>query len=141
MPRHFLKQAGIDAAADFRQEPNFSGSHDTTWQLVESGAFDLGALNEDVWDRAVRENKVDTAKMKEFYVTPPYFDYNWTVQGHLDEIYGAGFTDKILQALLDLNPEEHREILDLFSTEKFITTSNDNYQDIEDVARELEIIK
>ena len=54
MPRHFLKQAGIDAATDFRQEPNFSGSHDTTWQLVESGAFDLGALNEDVWDRAVR---------------------------------------------------------------------------------------
>ena len=141
MPRHFLKQAGIDAAADFRQEPNFSGSHDTTWQLVESGAFDLGALNEDVWDRAVRENKVDTAKVKEFYVTPPYFDYNWTAQGDLDEIYGAGFTDKIVKALLELNPEEHREILELFSTEKFISTSNDNYQDIEDVARELEIIK
>ena len=84
---------------------------------------------------------MDTAKVKEFYVTPPYFDYNWTVQGDLDEIYGAGFTDKILQARLDLNPEEHREILDLFGTEKFITTRNDNYQDIEDVARELEIIK
>ena len=141
MPRYFLKQAGIDAATDFRQEPNFSGSHDTTWQLVESGAFDLGALNEDVWDRAVRENKVDTGKVNEFYVTPAYYDYNWTAQGNLDQVYGAGFTEKIRQALLDLNPQEHGEVLDLFSTEKFITTSNDNYQAIEDVARELEIIK
>ena len=141
MPRYFLKQAGIDAATAFRQEPNFSGSHDTTWQLVESGAFDLGALNEDVWDRAVQENKANTGKVKEFYTTPDYFDYNWTAQGNLDEVYGEGFTDKIRQALLDLNSEEHGEILELFSTEKFITTSNDNYQAIEDVARELEIIK
>lgn len=141
MPRYFLKQAGIDAASDFRQEPNFSGSHDATWQLVESGAFDLGALNEDVWNRAVRESKVDTAKVEEFYITPAYFDYNWTAQGNLDEVYGEGFTDKIRQALLDLNPQEHGEILELFSTEKFIVTSNENYQAIEDVARELEIIK
>ena len=141
MPRYFLKQAGVDAATDFWQEPNFSGSHDTTWQLVESGAFDLGVLNEDVWDRAVQENKADTGRVKEFYITPAYYDYNWTVQGDLDEVYGEGFTDKIRQALLDLNPEEHGEILDLFSTEKFIPTSNDNYQAIEDVARELEIIK
>ena len=141
MPRYFLKQAGIDAATDFRQEPNFSGSHDTTWQLVESGAFDLGALNEDVWDRAVRENRVDTGKVREFYVTPAYFDYNWTVQGELDEVYGEGFTDKIREALLDLDPHVHGEILELFSTNKFIPTSNDNYQAIENVARELEIIK
>ncbi len=141
MPRYFLKQAGIDAATNFRQQPNFSGSHDTTWQLVESGAFDIGALNEDVWDRAVRENKVDTGKVKELYTTPAYYDYNWTAQGNLDEVYGEGFTDKIRQALLDLNPEEHGEILDLFSTKRFIPTSNDNYQAIEDVARELEIIK
>ena len=141
MPRYFLKQVGVDAATNFRQQPNFSGSHDTTWQLVESGAFDIGALNEDVWDRAVRENKVDTGKVKEFYTTPAYYDYNWTAQGNLDEVYGEGFTDKIRQALLDLNPEEHGEILDLFSTKKFIPTSNDNYQAIEDVARELEIVK
>jgi phosphonate transport system substrate-binding protein len=141
MPRYFLKQARIDAATDFRQEPNFSGSHDTTWQLVESGAFDLGALNEDVWDRAVRESRVDTGKVKEFYITPTYYDYNWTVQGDLDQIYEEGFTDKIRMALLELNPQDHGEILELFSTEKFIPTSNENYQAIEDVARELEIIK
>ena len=141
MPRYFLKQAGIDAGDDFRQEPNFSGSHDTTWQLVESGAFDVGALSDEVWDRAVRENTVDTSKVNEFYITPEYFNYNWTAQGNLDEIYGEGFTDKILKALLDLNPEEHAEILELFSTEKFITTSNENYQGLEEVAIEQGIVK
>ena len=56
-------------------------------------------------------------------------------------MYGEGFTDKIRQALLDLNPEEHGEIMELFSAEKFIPTNNDNYQAIESVARELEIVK
>ncbi len=141
MPRHFLVQAGIDADTDFRQEPSFSGSHDTTWQLVESGAFDIGALNEDVWNRAVSEGKVDTGKAREFYTTPDYFDYHWTVQGNLDEVYGDDFTGKLQEALLDLNTAEHGEILELFSAEKFIVTNNANYQAIEDVGRELGLIK
>ncbi len=65
MPRHFLLQAGIDADKDFRSLPNFAGSHDLTWQLVESGAFDVGALNEDVWERAVREGRVDPSQVRE----------------------------------------------------------------------------
>jgi len=141
MPRHFLTEAGIDPDADFREVASFSGSHDATWQLVESGAFDIGALNEDVWDRAVRDGTVDTTRVKEFYITPDYFDYNWTARADMDEVYGEGFTAKFQQALLDLNPQEHAEILELFSTEKFIVTNNDNYQAIEDVGRRLEIIR
>jgi phosphonate transport system substrate-binding protein len=141
MPRHFLIEAGIDPETAFREEASFSGSHDATWQLVESGAFDIGALNEDVWDRAVREGTVDTNRVKEFYVTPDYFDYNWTVRADLDQVYGGGFTARLQQALLDLNPQEHAEILELFSTEKFITTTNSNYQDIEDVGRKLGLIR
>lgn len=141
MPRYYLIEAGIDPENAFREEPSFSGSHDATWQLVESGAFDIGALNEDVWDRAVREGTVDTSRVKEFYTTPEYFDYNWTVRADLDQVYGDGFTAKLQQALLDLNPEEHAEILELFSTEKFITTSNANYQAIEDIGRKLELIQ
>jgi phosphonate transport system substrate-binding protein len=39
MPRHFLTEAGIDPDADFKSPPNYSGSHDLTWQLVEGGSF------------------------------------------------------------------------------------------------------
>jgi len=141
MPRHFLAQAGIDPDGDFREEASFSGSHDTTWRLVQSGAFDIGALNEDVWERAIQNGTVDTTAVKEFYTTPDYFDYNWTVRADLDEMYGEGFSNKFQEALLDLNPQEHAEILELFNTDKFIITNNENYQSIEDVGRQLEIIR
>ena len=141
MPRHFLKGVGIEADSDFSIPSNFSGSHDLTWQLVESGSFDIGALNEDVWNRAVKEQKVDTTLVDEFYTTPDYYDYNWTVRPRLGEAYGDGFTVEFQQALLKLNTDEHKEILDLFSTNKFIPTENGNYDAIERVARELKIIR
>lgn len=141
MPRHFLVQAGIDPATAFKTLPNFSGSHDLTWQLVQSGSFDVGALNEDVWMAAVKAGKIDPAKVLEFYTTPEYVDYHWTARADLDKVYGAGFTIKAKQALLKLNMQEHKEILDLFSTQRFIETSNANYQAIEQVARNLGIIK
>ena len=84
---------------------------------------------------------MDTSKVREFYTTPPFFDYNWTAGSGLDRIYGDGFTTRVQRALLRLNQEEHREILDLFSTERFVTTDNRNYRDLEAVARDLEMIR
>jgi phosphonate transport system substrate-binding protein len=141
MPRQFLDQVGINADTDFKSKPNFSGSHDLTWKLVESGAFDIGALNEDVWNRATESGKADLSKVETFYTTPAYHDYNWTVRPGLDSVYGQGFTNKFKNALLDLNMDEHSNILDLFSTEKFVTSDNENYKDIEDVARKMGIVK
>jgi phosphonate transport system substrate-binding protein len=140
MPRFFLSQAGIDPDADFKREANFSGSHDKTWALVESGAFQVGALNEAVWDQAVAEGRVDTARVREFYTTPAYFDYNWTVRGDVDERFGPGFTDRVQGALLALD-QSHADILDLFSAEAFIESVNDNYRAIEEVAKTLGIIE
>ena len=141
MPRHFLAEAGIDADRDFRSLPNFSGSHDLTWQLLESGSFDVGALNEDVWNRAVRAGRADTGKVREFYTTPDFFDYNWTARTELDQLYGPGFTGEIQRALLKLNPRDHGDILDLFSTQRFIESDSSNYRAIEQAARNLGIVK
>lgn len=141
MPRHFLTEAGINPDTDFKSLPNYSGSHDLTWQLVESGSFNVGALNEDVWERAVQEGKVDTSKVRVFYTTPDYYDYHWMARPDLDQIYGEGFTDRVQAALLKLNLQEHGEVLELFSTEKFIETNNDNYRAIEEVAREQGLIQ
>ena len=141
MPRHFLTQAGIDPDRDFRSLPNFSGSHDLTWHLVSTGSFDVGVLNEDVWDRAVRNRKVDDSKARVFYTTPAYSDYNWTVSPEMDRVHGEGFGDRLQRALLALNPQEHGEILDLFSTQRFIESSNGNYEEIEVVARNLGIVR
>jgi phosphonate transport system substrate-binding protein len=140
MPRFFLGQAGLDPDTGFRSPPNYSGSHDLTWRLVESGAFDIGVLNEDVWQRAVLDGSVDLSKVRVLATTPPYYDYNWTAASELDEEFSPGFTRRIQEALLALNADDNREILELFSTKRFIATENGNYQAIEDVARHLGVI-
>lgn len=139
MPRHFLTEAGINPDADFDGAPNYSGSHDKTWALVESGAFDAGALNIAVWESAVAEEKVDLDKVDVFYTTPTYFDYNWTI-GNADEIFGEGSKEKVKKALLSFG-QDNPEIMALFQDESFVETNNDNYQAIYDVAKALNIIE
>ncbi|MDF2947714.1 MAG: phosphonate transporter substrate-binding protein [Bacillales bacterium] len=139
MPRYFITEAGIDPLKDFDGKPNFSGSHDTTYKLVEAGTFKAGALNIAVWEKAIAEKKVDTNKVKVFYTTPDYYDYNWTIN-NVDEVYGEGTKEKITKALLNMDSDQ-KAILDLFATDKFVETKNENYTAIEEVAKSLNIIK
>ena len=140
MPWFFLVEAGVEPERDFKSKPNFSGSHDKTWKLVESGAFQAGALSEAVWEAAVEQGRVDTSKVRVFYTTPSYFDYNWTVRGDVDDIFGSRFRARVQQALLAIG-EGQREILGLYSASGFVETSNENYAAILEVARSLEIIE
>lgn len=144
MPRHFLLEAGIDPDRDFKGKPNFSGSHDKTWKLVETGAFQAGALNEAVWDKAVKDGKVDLSQIREVSRTPAYFDYNWTVHPEIDAVFGPGTTDKLTGALLAMRPvdgPEAREALELFATDRFVPTTDANYAAIQQVAERLGILK
>ena len=141
MPRYFLMEAGINADSDFDGKPNYSGSHDKTYTLVGSGAFNAGALNEAVWEGAVEENKVDLDKVEAFYTTPDFYDYNWSIND-LDAEFGEGTNDKIKQALLSIGDDQPENyILTLLKTDKFIEASNDNYDAISKVAKEIGIIK
>ncbi len=139
MPRFFLMESGIIPENEFSQVPNYSGSHDKTWKLVESGTYDAGALNIAVWESAVAENKVDLDKVGVFYTTPTYFDYNWTV-GNVDNTFGEGSKDKIQAALLSFG-EANPDIMALFQDDSFVETENANYQAILDVAKALKIIE
>jgi phosphonate transport system substrate-binding protein len=139
MPRFYMMEAGLKVTEELNGQPNFSGSHDKTWKLVETGAFEAGALNEAVWESALENGKVDLEKIEVFYVTPSYYDYNWTVNA-VDSVYGEGTKDKVQAALLSFG-ESKPEIMELFSADKFIATENANYEAIEAVAKELGIIQ
>ena len=78
MPRFYLMKAGISPDKDIRVA--FSGAHDATAFQVAGGKVDAGALNISVWEKLVREKRIDSAQIKVFYTTPPYYDYNWTVR-------------------------------------------------------------
>ena len=137
MPRYFLLQNGVNPDKDMRIA--FSGAHDATVFQVAGGKVDAGALNILVWTKMVEEKKVDTSQVKVFYTTPPYYDYNWTVRGDLD----AALVSKLREAFLALNPNnpEHREILALQRTSKYVPTKPENYKGIEDAARSAGLLK
>jgi phosphonate transport system substrate-binding protein len=132
MPRSFLLAAGVDPDKDLRRVA-FSGAHDATIAAVASGKVQAGALNISVWEKFVAEGKVDTSKVRVFYTTPPYFDYNWTVHADMP----AAQQEKITAAMLALNRDtpEGKEILELQRATRFVPTKSDNYKGIEAAAR------
>ncbi len=142
MPQYYLSQAGV-TLDDFKGEVGFSGSHDATIDLVEAGTYEAGALNENVWKGRVDAGGVDLDKVLVIWRTPGYHDYHWVIRPDVIERYGEDFIDKVTQAFVKLDPNdaEHKQILDLFSAERFIATQNDNYLEIEAVGREIGRIK
>ena len=138
MPRWFLLQNGIDPDKDFRRVA-FSGAHDATALQVAGGKVDAGAMNISVWKKMLEEKKLDPSQLRVFYTTPPYYDYNWTVRGDLD----PALVQKLKDAFLALDPTQpaHKEILDLQRASKFIPTTPENYQGIEQAAKSAGLLK
>jgi phosphonate transport system substrate-binding protein len=132
MPRSFLLAAGVDPDRDLKRVA-YSGAHDATVAAVASGKVDAGALNISVWEKLVAEGKVDPAKVRVFYTTPVYFDYNWSVHADMP----AAQREKLARAFLELSPAspEGREILALQRATRFIPTRAENYKGIEAAAR------
>lgn len=132
MPRDALLKAGIEPERDFHRVA-YSGAHDATIAAVAAGKVEAGALNVSVWQKFVDDHKVDTSKVRVFYTTPPYHDYNWTVHADMP----AALREKITQAFLDLRPDDPqgREVLELQRATRFVPTQPQNYRDIETAAR------
>jgi len=132
MPRSFLLQAGLNPEKDLRRVA-FSGAHDATIAAVAAGKVQAGALNISVWDKFVADGKVDTARVRVFFTTPPYFDYNWSVHADMP----AAQREKLMRAFIALSRDgaEGQQILDLQRATRFVPTAADNYKSIEAAAR------
>ncbi len=132
MPRHFLMEAGFDVDKGFHRVA-FSGNHDATIAAVQAGKVQAGAVNISVWERFVNEHKVDTGKVRVFYTTPPFHDYNWTVHADLP----AAQREKLTRAFLELSPTTAagKEILDLQRASRFVPVKAEDYKPIENAAR------
>lgn len=143
MPEYFLNDAGIKIK-DFKgKRAGFSGSHDATIALVNSGAFDAGALNKQVWENNLKNNPKRTNNVNLFWITPDYVDYHWVAQGNLDNRFREGFTKELKSTILnlDIKNTEHKKILDMFNAKKFIEAKSSDYKNIELIARKLKKIR
>ena len=139
MPQYFLGENGVTMAELAGGGPGFSGSHDATIAVVQSGAYEVGALNSQVWQSNVDAGRVDPAKAAVIWRTPPYVDYHWVARPDLDSRFGEGFTGRVQNALLSLTPTTERGalVLELFGAKRFIPAQNEDYSKIEAVGRQL----
>ncbi|WP_194722903.1 putative selenate ABC transporter substrate-binding protein [Noviherbaspirillum malthae] len=138
MPRYYLLAANINPDVDMKRVA-FSGAHDATVAAVAGGKVDAGALNISVWEKLVAQNKVDGSKLRVFYTTPGYFDYNWTVRSDMNPELRRKITDAFLA--LNANNAQGKEILELQRATRFIPTRTENYASIEKAAQQAGLLK
>lgn len=137
MPEHYIREHFALAPKEVFRRVGFSGDHSRTIALVESGAFQAGAVNYKVWERAVAQGTVDTAKISVVWQTPAYPDYQWSIRGGVDQRFGNGFKSKVTKALLDMSEPA---LLEAFPRKSFVTASNADYAPIVDVAKSVGLI-
>ena len=139
MPEHFIREHTGKSPAEFFREPvGFSGSHDKTCELVEAGRFAAGAVNYKVYDRRVAAGETDPEVCRVVWTTPRYADYNWTAHPRLDEVYGAGFTDRLQAALVGIDDPA---LLAALPRESLIPATDEEFAGIEAVARDLGMLR
>lgn len=137
MPEYHIRQQFGKTPDEVFSKVGFSGNHSKTVALVQSGAYEVGATNFKVWKRELAEGRIDPSKVSVIWKTPGYPDYQWTIRGDVDGRWGAGFKDRVRQALLDMNAPD---LLASFPRKGFIPATNADFQPILDTARELKLV-
>ena len=132
MPEYFIRRAFGRGPDEVFARVGFSGDHSRTIQLVQSGAFEVGVLDFTVWELDKRAGKIDPTQVIVIWETPTFPDYQWTVRGDVDKVYGAGFKEKLRAALLAI---DDTAILHQFARSKFIPAKNSDYDPIEEVGK------
>ena len=133
MPEYFIRQAFPGRSPDqIFSRVGFSGDHSRTIQLVQSGAFAVGAVDYSVWDLDSKAGKVDRQAVSVIWESPTFPDYQWTVRGDVDRTYGAGFTERLTAVLLGLTDPA---ILEPFGRSRFIPVTNAAYEPLIEVGR------
>ena len=132
MPEYFIEQRFGKTPEQVFSKVGFSGDHTRTIQLVQSGAYQVGAVDYSIWQLEKKAGHVDETKVKVIWESPPFPDYQWTVRGELDQSYGEGFTNKLQKALIDAHDPK---ILEAFGRSSFVPADNAEYKPVEDVAK------
>lgn len=137
MPEYFIRQQTQKTPGELFSRVGFSGDHSKTLELVQSGAYEVGAMDYSVWQSEVQAGKVDPAKVVVIWKTPAFQDYQWTVRGDADATFGNGFTKKLQKALIAIKDPV---LLGHFSRSGFTRADNRDYASIEATAKAIGLL-
>jgi len=127
MPEFHIRKNLGKAPKDAFTRVGFSGDHSRTIALVQSGAYQVGAVNFKVWENEMKAGKIDAAKIKVVWKTPTYPDYQWTIRGDVEKRFGSGFKKKVASVLLNI---KDKDLLSSFPRKSFVPATNADYEPI-----------
>ena len=137
MPEFHIRNQFGKSPEDVFARVGFSGDHSRTIALVQSGAFEVGALSFAVWESELRTGKIDPAKVQVIWRTPTYPDYQWSIRGDVDRKFGPEFIQRVRAALLAIDDPE---LLQAFPRSRFIPATNDDYAPIVRVGKDIGLL-
>jgi phosphonate transport system substrate-binding protein len=143
MPEFFIRKHTNKSPKEFFGiEDAFSGGHDKTIAFVEAGTFECGAVDFAVYDKLAKENKFDPSVVQIIWVTPEYFDYQFTVRPDMDAKFGAGFTKKLTDVLTGISGDDLK-VLDGIqrANDKLVTCSNEDFETLRKTAVEIGLLR
>ncbi len=138
MPEFFIREHFKKPVDEVFNRVDFSGSQSRVISLVQLGAYQVGVVNSKVWQGDLAARKINLKKVKVIWKSPTYSNFQWSVRGDVDSVWGKGFKQKIKQALINMKDPK---LLKAFPRSAFISASNDDYLPILNTAKEIGLIK
>jgi phosphonate transport system substrate-binding protein len=137
MPEYFMRQAKVNS--DVLTKAIYTGGHDATALAVANKKVDAGAMDETVYQKMVKDGKLDAAKAKVFYTTPPFLDYVWAARKGLDPKLSESFSNAFLK--LGANNPEHKAVLEFLRASKYVRANDSDYDKLRQAARDAGLMK
>ena len=137
MPEYFMRQAAVDPSVIAKAI--YTGGHDATLLAVANGKVDAGALDEAVFQRLTTTGKVDPAKVRVFWTTPPFLDYVWVARKGLDTKLSSALATAFL-GLNEADPQQ-KQILDVLAAKKYLTADDASYDELRQAASQAGLLR
>jgi phosphonate transport system substrate-binding protein len=129
VPRYQLLDAGLVAGRDYTLR--VLGAHDAVALAVANGKVAAGGLSMPIYERLLREKKIDPEAVRVLAASPPIPEYLWTFRPGLSPAVKA----RIRQAFIGLTDSQ---ALAVFRAESFIPAVD---SDVDRVRRWIEAIR
>ncbi|GGK11847.1 putative selenate ABC transporter substrate-binding protein [Caldalkalibacillus thermarum] len=132
VPGAELKRRGVFEDENNHQfkDVRYLGSHDATGLAVQNKHVDAGAIDSAYFDTLINQGKLDKDQFKIIWESEPLYQYPWAVSSEVD--------DELIKLIQDtfVNIDDE-EILRGFGATGFTTTSDENYDEIRKVMKEM----
>lgn len=115
VPRHMLLESGLVSGRDYVLR--VLGAHDAVALAVASHKVAAGGISKPIYDRLLKEGKIDPAKVRVLVESAPIPEYMWTFREGLD----TAFREEIKKAFLSVSDQE---ALKVFRAEAFVPATD-----------------